>query len=40
MVEDIKNIGIKWVEKLLKDNLTFTKPGSISYLVKNQVINL
>jgi hypothetical protein len=33
MVEDIKNIGIKWVEKLLKDNLTFTKPGSISYLL-------
>jgi hypothetical protein len=33
MVEDIKNVGIKWVEKLLKDNLTFTKPGSISYLL-------
>ena len=33
MVEDIKNIGIKWVEKLLKDNLTLTKPGSISYLL-------
>ena len=33
MVEDIKNIGIKWVEKLLKNNLTFTKPGSISYLL-------
>lgn len=33
MVEDIKNIGIKWVEKLLKNNLTLTKPGSISYLL-------
>ena len=33
MVEDVKNIGIEWVKKLMKDNLTYTKPGSISYLL-------
>jgi hypothetical protein len=33
MVEEVKNDGILWVEKLLKDNLTYTKHGSISYLL-------
>ena len=33
MVEGVKNVGISWVEKLLKDNLTYTKHGSISYLL-------
>lgn len=33
MVEEVKNIGILWVEKLLKKNLTYTKPGSISHLL-------
>ena len=33
MVEDVKNDGILWIKKLLKDNLTYTKPGSISYLL-------
>jgi hypothetical protein len=38
MVEDVKNDGILWVEKLLKDNLTYTKPGSISYLLFGEKI--
>jgi hypothetical protein len=33
MVEEVKNIGILWVEKLLKKKLTYTKPGSISHLL-------
>ena len=33
MVEEVKNDGISWVKKLLKDNLTYTKHGSISYLL-------
>jgi hypothetical protein len=33
MVEEVKNDGISWVKKLLKDNLTNTKHGSISYLL-------
>ena len=33
MVDEVKNDGISWVEKLLKDNLTYTKHGSISYLL-------
>jgi hypothetical protein len=33
MVEEVKNNGISWVKKLLKDNLTYTKHGSISYLL-------
>jgi hypothetical protein len=33
MVEEVKNDGILWVKKLLKDNLTYTKHGSISYLL-------
>jgi hypothetical protein len=32
-IENIKKIGIKWVENALKGKLTFTKPGSISYLL-------
>lgn len=33
MVENVKNIGILWVEELLKNNLTYTKPGTITYLL-------
>ena len=33
MVDEVKNNGISWVKKLLKDNLTYTKHGSISYLL-------
>jgi hypothetical protein len=33
MVDEVKNDGITWVKKFLKDNLTYTKHGSISYLV-------
>jgi hypothetical protein len=33
MVDEVKNDGITWVKKLLKDNLTYTKHGSISYLL-------
>jgi hypothetical protein len=33
MVENVKNIGILWVKKLLKNGLTYTKLGSISYLL-------
>ena len=33
MVDEVKNDGISWVKKLLKDNLTYTKHGSISYLL-------
>jgi hypothetical protein len=33
MVEEVKNIGILWTEQLLKEGLTYTKPGSISYLL-------
>jgi hypothetical protein len=32
-IEKIKQIGIIWVEKVLKEKLTFTKPGSVSYLL-------
>jgi hypothetical protein len=33
MVDEVKTDGITWVKKLLKDNLTYTKHGSISYLL-------
>ena len=33
MVDDVKNIGILWVEQLLKNSLTYTKLGTISYLL-------
>jgi hypothetical protein len=33
MVENVKNIGILWIEELLKNNLTYTKPGTITYLL-------
>lgn len=33
MVDEVKKNGISWVKKILKDNLTYTKHGSISYLL-------
>lgn len=32
-IDDIKNRGLKWINDLLKGNITYTKPGSISYLI-------
>jgi hypothetical protein len=32
-IENIKKIGIIWVNKVLEGDLTFTKPGSISHLL-------
>jgi hypothetical protein len=32
-IEKIKQIGLIWVDKALEGELTFTKPGSISYLL-------
>lgn len=36
MVENVKNIGILWVENLLEKGLTYTKSGTISYLLYGQ----
>ena len=33
-INDIKNKGIHWVEELLEKELTLTKPGSLSYLLR------
>lgn len=33
-IDHIKEIGIIWVDKLLESDLTYTKPGSISYLLQ------
>lgn len=32
-IDEIKQNGFKWVKKMLESNLTYTKPGSISYLL-------
>jgi len=32
-ITNIKKIGNNWVDKVLEGNLTYTKPGSISYLL-------
>ena len=32
-IENIKCMGIIWVDKVLKSDLTYTKPGSISHLL-------
>jgi hypothetical protein len=32
-IENIKQIGLIWVEKALEGDLTCTKPGSISHLL-------
>ena len=32
-INDIKKKGIIWINKLLEGDLTYTKPGSISYLL-------
>ena len=32
-INEIKQKGICWVEKILEGDLTYTKPGSISHLI-------
>lgn len=35
LIENMKLIGLLWIEKALQGKLTYTKPGSISYLLYN-----
>ena len=32
-INNIKELGLKWIEQILKCDITYTKPGSISYLI-------
>lgn len=32
-MNEIKNKGLVWIDKMLKNEITYTKPGSISYLL-------
>ena len=32
-INNIKELGLKWIEQILKSDITYTKPGSISYLI-------
>jgi len=35
-VDEVKKTGLSWVDKMLKSDLTLTKPGSISYLLRGE----
>jgi len=32
-ITEIKELGIIWIDKIFRGELTYTKPGSISYLL-------
>ncbi len=32
-IEEIKKLCIKWVDRILEVNITYTKPGSLMYLL-------
>lgn len=35
-IDNIKQLGLNWVKKIMERDITYTKPGSISYLLRGR----
>lgn len=37
IIDDIKKIGLEYVDKIIKNKMTYTTPGSILYLLNGEI---